>query len=325
MKKFAVHRLSESARATLARHFNALPAQDRSLRFGLALAPTVIAAYVDQMNLERDAVLGVHDERNALVGVAHVAIEDDHAELALSVLPGHRRRGIGSALFRRAIAYARMRRMPRLIMHCLTANVAIVRMAQKFGMVVVENGRDADAFLDLHPASSTAHGASRNDATDTGALVLQSSSPPLIETHWTRILYYDMLSSNSDDYESDPAGATAGESQPPIRAMHEKDGGTLVAEKEPGRNNAPQGSGFFTQAAAIVLVVFIGLYLAVAAASHVGSPDAALAPEHPLSAMVGSGKTPSTESLDGASHFTEKMDECGPGPMNDPSTSDWAC
>lgn len=323
MKKFAVHRLSESARATLARHFNALPAQDRSLRFGMALGPTVIAAYVDQMNLEQDAVLGVHDERNALVGVAHVAIEGDHAELALSVLPGHRRRGIGSALFRRAIAHARIRRMPRLIMHCLTANVPIMRMAQKFGMVVVENGHHADAFLDLHPASSTAHGALRNGTTDTGALVLRPSSPPLIETHWTRILYYDLFSSNSDDYESDPAGATAGESQPPIRSMHEKDGGILVAEKESGRNNAPQGSGFFTQAAAIVLVVFIGLYLAVAAASHVGSPDAALAPEHPpMSAMTGASKPPSTESLDAASHFTEKMDECGPGPMNDPSTSD---
>ena len=72
MKKFAVHRLSESARATLARHFLALPVQDRSLRFGMALGPAVIASYVDQINLERDAVLGVHDERNALVGVAHV-------------------------------------------------------------------------------------------------------------------------------------------------------------------------------------------------------------------------------------------------------------
>ena len=96
-----------------------------------------------------------------------------------------------------------------------------------------------------------------------------------------------------------------------------------MAEKESGRNNAPQGSGFFTQAAAIVLVVFIGLYLAVAAASHVGSPDAAFAPEHPpMSAMVGASKPPSTETLDAASHFTEKMDECGPGPMNNPSTSD---
>jgi hypothetical protein len=73
MKKFAVHRLSESARVTLRGDFNALPAQDRSLRFGMALGP-MLSPYVDRMNLERDAVLGVHDDRNALVGVAHVAI-----------------------------------------------------------------------------------------------------------------------------------------------------------------------------------------------------------------------------------------------------------
>ena len=95
-----------------------------------------------------------------------------------------------------------------------------------------------------------------------------------------------------------------------------------MAEKESGRNNAPQGSGFFTQAAAIVLVVFIGLYLAVAAASMSARPMP------PLHRNIRRGQRwPCAQgSVDRVArrglHFTEKMDECGPGPMNDPSTSD---
>jgi len=323
MKKFAINRLSESARATLARHFLALPVQDRSLRFGMALAPAVISAYVDQINLDRDAVLGVHDERNALVGVAHVAIEDDHAEVALSVLPAHRRRGIGSALFRRAIAHARIRRMPRLLMHYLTANVPIMRMAQKFGLVIVESGSDTDAFLELQPAPSTVLGATSNEALDTSALVRQPSSPPLLETHWSRMLYYDLFSANAEECGSDPVGTAARDLRAPTRSTHQKDGGIPVAAKESDRNNAPQRSGFSPQSAAILLVVFIGLYLAVAGASHVGSPDAELAPDRPeISAMISASKSPSAESGDANSQRTESLEECGPGPVNNSSTSD---
>ncbi len=281
MKKFAVHRLSESARATLARHFLALPVQDRSLRFGMALAPTVIAAYVDQIDLDRDAVLGVHDERNALIGVAHVAIEDDQAELALSVLPRHRRRGIGSALFRRAIAHARIRRMPKLIMHCLTANVPIMRMAQKFGMVVVENGRDADAFLDLQPASSTAHGASRNDATDTGALCCGA----LVAT-----ADRDALESNSllrPVFR--PTATITSRIQPaPLRAKRSRRSNLCTKKMEEyswQKKNLvaatlPSGMDFSRRQRQSCSSFLSGCIWPLPAASHVGSPDAALASEH---------------------------------------------
>ena len=113
---FAIQRLNEGIRATLVAHFLALPVKDRCLRFGTALAPAVIAAYVDGIDFVRGAVFGVHDDRLALVGVAHMAIEDDLAEVALSVLPMHRGRGLGSALFKRAVAHARKRCIPRLFM-----------------------------------------------------------------------------------------------------------------------------------------------------------------------------------------------------------------
>jgi GNAT superfamily N-acetyltransferase len=153
MMSFAIQRLNEGIRATLVAHFLALPMKDRCLRFGASLAPAVIAAYVDGIDFVRGAVFGVHDDRFALVGVAHVAIEDDLAELALSVLSMHRGRGVGGALFKRAVAHARNRCIPRLFMVFRSENAPIMRIAQRFGMRVVARGGEAHAHLKLQPAS----------------------------------------------------------------------------------------------------------------------------------------------------------------------------
>ena len=199
MMKIAVNRLSESARPTLAQHFLALPMGDLNLRFGMSLAPSAITAYVDQIDLERDAVLGVHDDRNVLVGVAHVAVEDNHAELALSVLPVHRRRGIASALLKRAIGLARSRRIAKLFMHFLTRNTPIMRLAQKFRMDIVESGSDADAYLDLQLATSAPVDTKRANAFDyntNGKGARRLNTIPT-HTHWSRILYHDLFSAST--------------------------------------------------------------------------------------------------------------------------------
>jgi GNAT superfamily N-acetyltransferase len=149
-----VQRRNDGARAALAAHFHALPAEDRRLRFGSSLSTEGIIAYCDGIDFRRDAVFGVHDDRLALVGVAHAAFGEDFAELGLSVLPAHRGRGLGSALFERAAAHARNRLVPRLFMHCLAQNVAIMRIARKFGMAIVTDAGDADAHVELSPASA---------------------------------------------------------------------------------------------------------------------------------------------------------------------------
>lgn len=149
----AVQRLNDSVRAALLAHFLALPTDDRRLRFGSPLSSEAVIAYVDGIDFGRDAVFAVHDDRLALVAVAHVAFGDDLAELGLSVLPAHRGGGIGSALFERAAAHARNRFLPRLFMHCLAENGPIMRIAQRFGMDIVTDAGDADAHLALAPAS----------------------------------------------------------------------------------------------------------------------------------------------------------------------------
>ena len=153
MITFAIRRLNEAARATLMTHFLALPVRDRCLRFGTSLAPQVIAAYVAGIDFTRDAVFGLHDDRLMLVGLAHLACKDDLAEVGLSVLPAHRGRGVGSALFRRAVAHARFRCIPRLIMRFLSTNVPIMRIARRFGMSIVTAAGESSAHLELPLAS----------------------------------------------------------------------------------------------------------------------------------------------------------------------------
>jgi GNAT superfamily N-acetyltransferase len=153
MMAMAIQRLNEGVRATLTAHFLALSLKDRVLRFGIPLAPGVIAAYVDRIDFIRDAVFGVRDDRQELVGVAHLALDGDLAEVGLSVLPAHRGRGLGSALFERAMAHARNRRVPRLIMHFLWSNAPILRIARRFRMSIVGHAGDVNARLELPPAS----------------------------------------------------------------------------------------------------------------------------------------------------------------------------
>lgn len=149
----AIQRLNQTSRSALLTHFLALPPEDRRLRFGSPRSAESIADYVDGIDFDRDAVFAVHDDRLALVGVVHVAFGDDSAELGLSVLPTHRRHGIGGALFERGAAHARNRSAPRLFMHCLAENAPIMRIARKFGMAVVTQFGDADAHVALPPAT----------------------------------------------------------------------------------------------------------------------------------------------------------------------------
>ncbi len=144
-----IQRLSEGNRPMLVAHFLALSMRDRYLRFGTPFGAAAIASYVDRIDFDHDAVFGVHDDQLALVGAAHIAFEQDLAEIALSVLPAHRGRGVASALFTRAIAHARNRRIPRLFMHFLSGNTPIMRLARKFSMDIARGAGDADAYLKL--------------------------------------------------------------------------------------------------------------------------------------------------------------------------------
>ena len=156
MGKMSAHvqRLTESSRPNMREHFLRLEDEDVRLRFGAHLPPASIASYVDHIDFDNDAVLGVYDGDLHLIGVAHVAVADGSAELGISVTQGQRGHGIGSALFARAAELARNRFVRRLYMHCLSENAAMMHIARKSGMTICVDTGEADAYLCLAPADA---------------------------------------------------------------------------------------------------------------------------------------------------------------------------
>jgi GNAT superfamily N-acetyltransferase len=101
------------------------------------------------MDFGRDEILGIVEDQQLLVGVAHAAFDADPAEVALSVVPAWRGRGVGNALFASAASRACERGVARLYMQFLSGNAPILRIAVRFGMAIQLRGRDAEAHLDL--------------------------------------------------------------------------------------------------------------------------------------------------------------------------------
>jgi GNAT superfamily N-acetyltransferase len=150
----AIRQLTAFDRAALERHFLALGADDRRLRFGVSLSDHAMRGLVGRIDFGRDAVFGANDDNLELVAAAHLAYNRVDGELGVSVLPGHRGRGLGSALFARAHTHARNLGLRVLFVHCLAENGTMMHIAQRQGMRVMTAGDEADAFLDLEPADA---------------------------------------------------------------------------------------------------------------------------------------------------------------------------
>ena len=154
-----VRELTALDRPAYEQHLLALGTEDRRLRFGTPPADSVVRAYVERIDFERDALFGVFSDDLALVGAAHLARGDEHAELGVSVLPEYRGRGFGGALLERAMLRARNWRRPKLFMHCLRENATMMHLAQKLGMHVATQAGEADAWLELpHPDAGSYFG-----------------------------------------------------------------------------------------------------------------------------------------------------------------------
>ena len=143
-----IRQLSRLEQPPLERHFLALGGEDRRLRFGIGVNDFAVRIYVKRIDFENDAVFGVLDDELHLIGAAHLGRGEGHAELGVSVLPGHRRRGIGGALLGRAHMHARNWGVHALFMHCLTENAAMMHLARKQGMDIVTEAGETDALAE---------------------------------------------------------------------------------------------------------------------------------------------------------------------------------
>jgi GNAT superfamily N-acetyltransferase len=150
----ATFRLIESDRAALEQHFLSLHGEDRRLRFGSNISDDGLREYVARLDFESDGVFAVHDDDDErLLAVIHVAFSSESAELGLSVLQGHRGKGLGNALFARAVTHLRNRGTPEVFVHCLSENGAMMHLARKNQMRIIPAGSETDARLALDPAT----------------------------------------------------------------------------------------------------------------------------------------------------------------------------
>lgn len=129
----------------LLRHYLALDSNDRRMRFGKQISDDGLREYVSSIDLELDYVFAVEDDNLSLVGVAHLAMEEEHGHIGVSVLPEWRGRGIGEALVRRSLQRARNSKIKLVHMTSFVGNRPIAFLEQKLGFVVTTAGSEAEA------------------------------------------------------------------------------------------------------------------------------------------------------------------------------------
>jgi ribosomal protein S18 acetylase RimI-like enzyme len=154
-----IRSLAERHRARILAHLLALPEPDRYLRFGYAASDAQIARYTDLIDFAHDEVLGIFNRRLELIALAHLAAlpGGKEAEFGVSVLPGARGRGYGARLFDHAVLHARNRNIDTLVIHALSENTAMLRIARHAGAQVVRDGGEAQARLRLPPDTLQSH------------------------------------------------------------------------------------------------------------------------------------------------------------------------
>jgi ribosomal protein S18 acetylase RimI-like enzyme len=154
-----IRSLAERHRPRILAHLMALPEHDRYLRFGYAASDAQIARYTDLIDFAQDEVFGVFNRRLELIAMAHLAglPEKREAEFGVSVLPKARGRGCGARLFDHAVLHARNRGVDTLLIHALSENTAMLRIARNAGATVQREGGEALARLQLPPDTLRSH------------------------------------------------------------------------------------------------------------------------------------------------------------------------
>ncbi|MGL6108890.1 MAG: GNAT family N-acetyltransferase [Rubrivivax sp.] len=158
-KWIPIRSLAPRHRPHILKHLLALRERDRYLRFGHIATDTQIGRYVELLNFERDEIFGVFNRRLELVAMAHLAYLDASAsgvpcaEFGVSVAGHLRGRGCGERLFDHAALHARNRGIDTLLVHALSENTAMLRIARNAGARIERDGPESQALVKLAPES----------------------------------------------------------------------------------------------------------------------------------------------------------------------------
>jgi GNAT superfamily N-acetyltransferase len=156
-----IRSLAQRHRPRILEHLLLLDEADRYLRFGYTASDSQIGHYVDLIDFSRDEVFGIFNRRLELIALAHLAYLGEApgaggaptVEFGVSVLPKARGRGFGSRLFDHSVLHARNRGIETLVIHALSENIAMLRIARAAGATVEREGSESHARLRLPPES----------------------------------------------------------------------------------------------------------------------------------------------------------------------------
>lgn len=144
------------------KHLLSLNAQDRYLRFGYAANDEYIKSYVRSLNFERDEIYGIFNRDLQILAMAHLAIniqangpakQQMAAEFGVSVLASARGRGYGYHLFQRALMHARNANAATILIHALSENTPMLKIARKAGATLERDGAETQALLKVPKGS----------------------------------------------------------------------------------------------------------------------------------------------------------------------------
>lgn len=150
-------------------HLLELDEHDRYLRFGYRATTEQIQHYVASIDFKRDEVFGIFNSKLHLVAVAHLAAmpgKGPHGdgssrgramEFGVSVLEAGRGKGLGLRLFEHAITHARNLHASHLMIHALSENGPMLRIAARAGAAIERDGPEAEAWLKLPPDTVGSH------------------------------------------------------------------------------------------------------------------------------------------------------------------------
>lgn len=143
-------------REALETHLISLDGDSRRARFGMVATDAFLREYATRCITLNATIYGAFLD-DQLIGVAELRpmgnLFAEDAELAFSVLPDHRNRGIGSVLFGRVLRSARNRTLARLHMNCLRYNAPMRALARKFAAEIHVEHDQSVALVAAPPRS----------------------------------------------------------------------------------------------------------------------------------------------------------------------------
>jgi GNAT superfamily N-acetyltransferase len=158
-----IRSLVEADRPAVQQHLLALDDRDRYLRFGHVATDDQVQRYVEGIDFARDEVFGVFNRRLELVAMAHLAYATVPseagacAEFGVSVASHLRGRRLGERLFAHAELHARNRGVHTLVVHALSENAPMLRIARQAGATVERHGAESQALVRLPPDNLASH------------------------------------------------------------------------------------------------------------------------------------------------------------------------